>query len=281
MPDRGDHLQRYRELYRRQVGLKLYYTIGLMLILLALVAVSIWQTEFYDKIFITRTQWNTMVHTIRGLLHPDTSSFGFWLAKMWETVQMALIGTLIAVAISLPLSFFGAKNLRFSILPRPLPSLSPYHFTRMLFNLVRAVPDFVVALLLVRVTGLGPTTGILALGIHSIGMLGKLFSEAIEAVDEGPLEAVTACGGTRWQVIMYGVMPQVSPYFTGYSLYRWDINVRSGVVLGLVGAGGIGFDFMDAVNNYRWEKASMAIVVILVTITAFDLFSSALRNRTD
>jgi phosphonate transport system permease protein len=149
----------------------------------------------------------------------------------------------------------------------------------MLLNLVRAVPDFIVALLLVRVTGFCATTGILALGIHSIGMLGKLFSEAIEAVDEGPLEAVRACGGTRWQVIFYGVMPQVTPYFTGYSLYRWDINVRSGVVLGLVGAGGIGFDFMNAVNVLDWREVSMAILVILVTITAFDLFSTALRNR--
>jgi phosphonate transport system permease protein len=196
-------------------------------------------------------------------------------SAMVATVFMALMGTLFAVVVSLPLSFFGARNLM-----RASPvTLAIYGATRAVMNFLRSVEVMIVALLMVVVVGTGPFAGVLALAIHGVGALGKLYSEAIEAIDPGPIEAVTATGATALQVVMFAVVPQVAPQLVAFTVYRWDINVRMATVIGLVGGGGIGFLLQDAINLGRWPQAGTAIWLIALAVSAMDAASAALREK--
>jgi phosphonate transport system permease protein len=194
---------------------------------------------------------------------------------MVATVFMALMGTLFAVVVSLPLSFFGARNLTSgSAATRAL-----YAAARAAMNILRSVEVMIVALLMVVVVGTGPFAGVLALAIHGVGALGKLYAEAIEAIDPGPIEAVRSTGATPLQVVMFGVVPQVIPQIVAFTVYRWDINVRMATVIGLVGGGGIGFLLQDTINLGRWSQAGTAIWLIALVVSAMDAASAALRER--
>jgi phosphonate transport system permease protein len=194
---------------------------------------------------------------------------------MVATVFMALMGTLFAVVMALPLSFFGARNLMGASTAARLC----YGATRAVMNVLRSVEVMIVALLMVVVVGTGPFAGVLALAIHGVGALGKLYSEAIESIDPGPIEAVTATGASPLQVVMFGVLPQVAPQFVAFTVYRWDINVRMATVIGLVGGGGIGFLLQDAINLGRWAQAGTAIWLIALVVGAMDAASAALREK--
>jgi phosphonate transport system permease protein len=154
-----------------------------------------------------------------------------------------------------------------------------YFLTRLLFNVLRAFEPVLLAVLFVLMVGIGPFPGVLALALHSVGMLGKLFSEAIEGIDSGPVEAIQACGGNRFQVIWYGILPQVAPAFLAFAIYRWDINIRMSIVLGIVGAGGIGFMLLQYMNLLQYSKVATAFIIILVVVTALDYASAWLRTR--
>jgi phosphonate transport system permease protein len=195
--------------------------------------------------------------------------------KMAETIFLALMGSFFSIIVAIPLSFFGAKNLMGGSAAR----LAVYGATRTVMNLLRSIEVLIIALMMVRAVGIGPFAGVLALAIHGVGALGKLYSEAIESIDPGPIEAITATGATRFQVVMFGVVPQIVPQFVAFTFYRWDINVRMATVIGLVGGGGIGFILKDYIDLLQWPQAGTAILLIAATVIAMDYASAIIREQ--
>jgi phosphonate transport system permease protein len=247
------------------------WLIGLTLV--AYTTLAVVHTEFNPlKLLAGATSAKEILSEI---VHPDWSILPLLLKLMNETVEMALIGTLLAILISFPLSFLAAKNLMLGTVAGRLV----YAVVRLIFNVLRAFEPMLLALLFVLMVGIGPFPGVLALGLHSVGMLGKLFSESIETIDPGPVEAIQACGGNRFQVIWYGVLPQVAPTFLAFSIYRWDINIRMSIILGIVGAGGIGYCLLQYLNLLQYSKVSTAFILILIVVTALDSASAWLRTR--
>ncbi len=207
----------------------------------------------------------------RMFLPPDWSYIGIAADGMVASVQMAWIGTLIGAVLSLPLGFFGAKN----VSSGPVSNV-----VRMFLNAVRAFPELVLAIVVfVPIAGLGPVAGALAIGVHSVGTLGKLTAEAVEGIDPGPVEAARATGARPIQVQRWGVLPQVLPEIVAFWLYRFEINLRSAAVLGIVGAGGIGAILSNTLNYRRFDKAGIAIMVVIVATIAIDYISGAVRRR--
>ncbi len=188
-----------------------------------------------------------------------------------ETLHMALIGTLLGVALSFPFGLLAARNLA----PHPLV----YHATRLLLNINRAIPDILFALIFVAAVGLGPFAGVLALGVGAIGALGKLYAEAIEAIDPGPTLAVRATGASRLQTFVYGVLPQALPLMASYSLLLFEHNVRSATILGLVGAGGVGFILTTYISLFQYRELIGALILIIIMVTLIDWLSGQLRRR--
>ncbi|MGJ3192328.1 phosphonate ABC transporter, permease protein PhnE [Paenarthrobacter sp. FR1] len=187
-----------------------------------------------------------------------------------ETLMMALLGTVLATFISIPLAFLAASN------TTPHPAV--HHAARMIITMCRAIPDLVFAVLFVRALGIGVLPGILALGLHSVGMMAKLFADAIEQIDEGPREAVRATGAGRLAELVSAVLPQVTPAWIGTFIYRVDINLRISVVLGFVGAGGIGFALQDALRGLMYQSAMGIILLILLIIAAMEYLAVGLRR---
>lgn len=189
---------------------------------------------------------------------------------MWDSIAMAWIGTLIAAVFAIPLSFLAAENL----VGRPLAWV-----TRQVFNVLRAVPEVILALLFLPVFGLTPMTGVLAIGVGSIGSLGKLFYEIIENIKSGPIEAADAVGASAVQRLRWGVIPQVAPELTSFLLYRFEINIRASAVLGIVGAGGIGGALSGAFDFKEFDLAGLALIVVIVGTITVDTISGAIRRR--
>ena len=204
------------------------------------------------------------------MVPPDLAYTEVALPAMVESLQIAWIGTIIGALLSLPLGFFGAKN---------VSSAAVSNVIRQILNAIRAVPELVVAIVLVTIVGLGPIAGVLAIGLHSIGTLGKLTAEVIEGIDPGPVEAARAAGGRPIQVQRWGVLPQVLPDTVAFWLYRFEINIRAAAVLGVVGAGGIGAVLQNTVTYRRWDKVGMAIIVIIVITILIDFASGWVRRR--
>ena len=244
-----------------------------LLLFVAYLALAFNKTEFNPLVLFT--SGDNIREILGEIFRPDWSVFGQLAVLMNETVQIALVGTLLAIIISFPLAFLAAKNL---MLGTPQGKVV-YTLTRFVFNVLRAFEPLLLAVLFVMLVGMGPFPGVLALGLHSVGMLGKLFSEAIEGIDDGPVEAILACGGNRLQVIWYGILPQVAPSFLAFSIYRWDINIRMSIILGIVGAGGIGFMLLQYLKLLRYQKFSTAFLIILVVVTVLDYASAWLRTR--
>jgi phosphonate transport system permease protein len=194
---------------------------------------------------------------------------------MVETLFLALMGTTLSLIFTLPLSFLGAKNL----MGGSKVGGAVYYATRTLFNLLRSIEVVIVVTIMAVVVGIGSFAGVLAIVVHSIGALGKLYSEAIESIDHGPIEAISATGATPLQVIRYAVIPQIVPQFLSFTLYRLDINVRMSTIVGLVGGGGIGFILTQYINLLQWNQAGTAIWLIAIAVTAIDYLSAWLREK--
>lgn len=208
---------------------------------------------------------------ITGMFPPDFSDMGRLMAKLLESIYVAWIGTMIGAAFSFPAGFAAAAN----IAPRWL-----FVPTRAVLSGIRAFPELILAIIFIVPFGLGPFTGALAIGLHSIGTLGKLTSEVIEGVDEGPVEAIQASGGTRMMQMRFGVVPQAMPNIVAYWLYRFEINVRASAVLGLVGAGGIGAEIVGRLRfRGDWPKAGAALILTIVAVLLIDAASAAIRRR--
>jgi phosphonate transport system permease protein len=189
---------------------------------------------------------------------------------LWDTLNIATLGTIIGVAIALPLSFLAARN------TTPHPTVQA--IVLLIIVTSRSVNALIWALLLVAIIGPGVLAGVIAIGLRSIGFVGKLFSEAIEEIDQPPVEAITATGAGAMQILTYGIMPQVLPTFAGVSVFRWDINIRESTVIGLVGAGGIGISLSSSVNSLQWSQASVIFIAIFIMVFFSEWVSATVRR---
>ena len=195
--------------------------------------------------------------------------------KMIETIFLALMATTFGILAAIPLSFLGAKNL----MGRSGVGLVVYYVVRTLLNILRSIEPLIMGIVFVVWVGLGPFAGVLALGVHSIAALGKLYSESIESIDPGPIEAITATGASRLQTIVYAVIPQIVPPFISFTIYRWDVNVRMSTIIGFVGGGGIGFLLQQWINLLRYREAATAMWAIAFVVATLDYVSAKVREK--
>lgn len=205
-----------------------------------------------------------------------------------ETFAISLLGSLLAVAIGLPLSLLATRTLLFrGVLfeGRPLgrgekgARLAVFAAAKAMLNVLRTVPELVWAMIFVFMVGLGAFPGVLALGVHTGGVLGKLFGEVLEDVDPAPLEALQATGAGRFRVLLYGVLPQALPQFLSYALYRWEVNIRVAAVMGFVGAGGLGQQIHIAISLFHEHQLLTLLLAIYLIVTLVDALSAYLRAR--
>ncbi|MBN1685468.1 MAG: phosphonate ABC transporter, permease protein PhnE [Spirochaetales bacterium] len=197
------------------------------------------------------------------------------IGRMIETIFMGMMATFFGIIFSIPVSFLAARN----IMSGSWVTMMFYYITRAILNIIRSIEPLIWALIAVVWVGLGPFAGIIALTIHSIAALGKLYSEAVEGIDSGPIEAIQATGANRLQTIMFAVIPQMISPFISFSIYRWDINVRMSTVIGLVGGGGIGFILVQYIRLLDYKAAGIAVWFIAITVAVLDYVSSEIRNR--
>lgn len=202
---------------------------------------------------------------------PDFSNLSAWVKPLLDTLAMSIAGTASAVLLSLPLAFLAAHGTS----PHPVV----YAAARTLLNALRSVPELIMGIIFVAAVGFGALPGVLALGLHSVGMVGKFFAEAVEHVDEAPVEAARAAGASPLQVVVHAVLPQVLPRFADVAVYRWEYNFRASTVMGMVGAGGIGFELMGSLRIMLYREVSAILLVILAMVTAVDAISGLLRKK--
>ncbi len=208
------------------------------------------------------------------LLHPDWSILGDGVRLLLETIFMAFMATFFGVVVAAVLSFACARNLMKGWIGRPI-----YVVLRGAMSIVRSIEPIIWAIIFIVWIKVGAFPGVLALFVHSVADLTKLYSERLESIDPGPVEAVRATGATRLQVILYGIVPQIVTPFLSFTLYRWDINVRMATIIGLVGGGGIGQQLLQYINLWMWNKASVLMLLIVITVWIMDYASSRLRAR--
>ena len=206
----------------------------------------------------------------RDFLNPDFSDWKPLVGQMWLTVQIALWGTFLAVFLAVPLALMASRNLSPAWLVWPV---------RRVMDLLRSIPDLVIGTLFIVAVGLGPLAGVLAIALNTAGVLAKLFSEAVESIDKGPIEGVKATGANRLHEIVWGVIPQVAPLWTSFALYRFESNSRAATVLGLIGAGGIGQALFESLQAFEYRTVSTIALIIIVAVTLIDMLSQAMRKR--
>lgn len=204
------------------------------------------------------------------MVPPDFTRWRSWLRPLLDTLAMSIAGTALAVVISLPLSILAAPN--------TAPNAAVYTGVRTLLAGLRSVPELILGVLFVAAVGFGALPGVLALALHSVGMVAKFYAEAIEHVDPKPLEAASAAGATRFQVITHAVLPQVLPQLADITIYRWEYHFRASAVLGIVGAGGIGFELMAALRLIRYDQVSAILLTILACVVVVDAIGAHLRK---
>jgi phosphonate transport system permease protein len=211
-----------------------------------------------------------MVDFVSRLFPPTFDKFDVIVTLLIETLQMAIVGTLVGAMLSLILSFGAASN----IAPKWL-----YGISRAILNVLRSIPELIYALMFVSAVGLGPFAGVLAIVVGSLGSISKIYAEAMESVDQGPLDALSSAGADKRQIIAYGVLPQAAPLLVSYTLLLFEGNVRGATILGLVGAGGIGLELTTAMRMYDYGHLSTIILSIIVLVTVIDRISAMIRAR--
>jgi phosphonate transport system permease protein len=211
------------------------------------------------------------INLVGQMLPPDFSLAINWIKPLFDTLAMSVAGTAIAVAFSLPLSLLAAGN--------TTPHAFVFQVARLILNGLRAIPELIMGIILVAAVGFGALPGALAVGFHSIGMVGKFFAEYIEHVNSAPIEAAQAAGANKIQVIYHSILPQVLPQILDVTLYRWEYNFRASTIMGAVGAGGIGFELIGSLRILRYREVSAILLVILMMVILVDSFSGYLRRR--
>ena len=242
--------------------------LGFLAILVLALAIS-WGPAEMGRWTYLFTDSGNMAEYASGFLQPDFKDWRFYLEEMIVTIQIALWGTFLAVVLSVPFGILSAHNMV------PWWVLQP---VRRLMDLFRAIHEVVFAVLFVVAVGLGPFAGVMALFIHTTGILAKLFSEAVEAIDPRPVEAIRTTGASRVQQVIYGVIPQVLPLWISFSLYRLESNIRSATVLGIIGAGGIGQVLFESIRAFYYPQAAAILIIVVITVTLMDLISQQLRK---
>jgi len=237
-------------------------------LLLAVLAGS-WEGAEMRPWVLVRDAGN-IVEYARSFFPPDFHEWRHYAAEMLVTVQIAVWGTALAVVGAVPLGLLAASNIAPWWVRLPV---------RLLLDACRAINEMVFALLFVVAVGLGPFAGVLALWVHTTGILGKLFSEAVEAIDPQPVEGIRATGATPLHEVLYGVIPQVMPLWLSYTLYRFESNVRSAAVVGMVGAGGIGMVLWEVMRGFQYAQTAAVLILVVACVSSIDLLSSQLRKR--
>ena len=205
------------------------------------------------------------------MLPPDFSNLNELIYAMFETIEIAFLGTFIAIVLSIPLGLFSARNLA--------PNYFIYIICKTIVIFFRAIPEFIIAMILVIAIGFGAMPGVLALGLHTMGFLAKFYAEDIEHINKGPIDALKSSGATKSQIISFGVIPQILPSFVANNLYILDRNVRMATMLGIVGAGGIGYELQSSFRMFEYERVSAIIILIFITIFLIDHFSAFIRSK--
>jgi phosphonate transport system permease protein len=215
--------------------------------------------------------WPNIIRFVGSLWPPDT---GYWrdlTEPILATIQMAFLGTLLSMVLSFPFALLAARN------TSPHPAI--YQISRLILNVIRAIPSLVWAIIFVAAMGFGPFAGVIALGVGQVGVLGKLYSEAIEAINPRQVEAVRASGAGVLQVFSFAVLPQALPLMLSYTLLDFESNIRSATILGIVGAGGIGFELQAAFSQFKFHQVLTILIEIVVLVTLIDQFSAFMRRR--
>ena len=247
-----------------------YRSVRNILLMLAVVLVSWYYVGLFD-VERLREGVPSMASLVGEMFPPNFTAAGSWMKPLLDTLAMSIAGTAIAVLLSLPLAILAARN------TSPHPAV--YQVSRWLLNTLRSIPELIMGIIFVAAVGFGALPGVLALGFHSIGMIAKFFAEAIEHADQAPVEAARAAGCNPLQVIFHGILPQVLPQMADTAIYRWEYNFRASTVMGMVGAGGIGFELMGSLRIMQYQEVSAILLVILAMVTLVDALSSFLRRK--
>ncbi|MBD2213717.1 phosphonate ABC transporter, permease protein PhnE [Nostoc linckia FACHB-104] len=245
-------------------------TISRILFLVAIVSVLIFSYIQSEINFTLLSQGkDNMGEYIKSYFPPNFSDWKYYLSETIITISMGIWGTLMAAIAAVPLSILASNNM--------FP-VWVVQFTRRLLDAMRAINEIVFALIFVVAVGLGPFAGVLALFVHTTGTLGKLFSEAVESIEPGPVEGIRATGANHIQEVIYGVIPQVLPLWTSFTLYRFESNVRSASVLGIVGAGGIGVSLYQSFGAFEYQKVCAILIILIVATGTIDVVSAKIRE---
>lgn len=236
-------------------------------VLAALLAAS-WKGADMRPADLVRDSGN-MVQYAASFFPPNFHDWRYYLQEMLVTIEIALWGTVLAVVCAVPLGLLSASNIA------PLWVRQP---VRRLMDATRAINEMVFAMLFIVAVGLGPFAGVLALWVHTTGILAKLFSEAVEAIDPQPVEGIRATGANALEEIVYGVVPQVLPLWISYSLYRFESNVRSASVVGMVGAGGIGVVLWEIIRGFQYAETCAVMIIIVASVIVIDMVSARIRQ---
>jgi phosphonate transport system permease protein len=231
---------------------------------------SLWITGFFDAQRLIEGA-PALAQLFREMVPPDFSRWQHWLKPLLDTLAMSVAGTVLAVAFSLPLALLAAPNTS----PHPIV----YQACRLVLSFLRSVPEIIMGIIFVAAVGFGALPGVLALGLHSVGMVGKFYAEAIEHVDARPVEAARAAGASPFQVVTHAVLPQVLPQLADITIYRWEYHFRASAVLGIVGAGGIGFELIAALRIIEYAQVSAILLTILACVVVVDGLGAWLRKR--
>jgi phosphonate transport system permease protein len=264
-----------------------------LFLLCVVIAFFVWSYHGADiqlSQLFSRDSFEQILTYVKKLFPPDFSAVVVQeaLKGTIETFAISFMGTLMAVVIALSIVFFASRNLIFSGLLyemepkqgwRRAARMVPYLTAKSVLNILRTIPEMVWALIFVFLVGLGPFPGVLALGVHTGGVLGKLFGEVLEDVDTQPIESLQATGANRLQILFYGILPQVLPQFISYTLYRWEVNIRVAAVLGFVGAGGLGQRIHIAISLFFENQLLTLLLAIYILVTVVDYLSAYLRRK--
>jgi phosphonate transport system permease protein len=261
--------ERYRDIVAREERKRHAFILQLALVVLVIL-VSSYYTGLLDAARVLDGLPSIAQLFAEGM-PPNFSKIQSWIIPLLDTLAMSIAGTALAIVFSVPLGLLAARNTS--------PHTLVFQAARGLLNVLRAIPELIMGIIFVAAVGFGALPGVLALGVHSIGMVGKFISESVEHVDVAPIEAARAAGATRFQVITHGVMPQVMPQLADVTIYRWEYNFRASTVMGMVGAGGIGFELMSSLRLMRYDEVSALLLLILLMVTLVDGIGVYLRKR--
>ncbi|HFJ5419239.1 TPA: phosphonate ABC transporter, permease protein PhnE [Staphylococcus aureus] len=246
------------------------------LIAIVVLAIIIWAFAGLPSLELKSKSLEILQSIFSGLFHPDISYIYIpdgedLLRGLLETFAIAVVGTFIAAIICIPLAFLGANNM---VKLRPVSGVSKF-----ILNVIRVFPEIVMALIFIKAVGPGSFSGVLALGIHSVGMLGKLLAEDIEGLDFSAVESLKASGANKIKTLVFAVIPQIMPAFLSLILYRFELNLRSASILGLIGAGGIGTPLIFAIQTRSWDRVGIILIGLVLMVAIVDLISGSIRKR--